>query len=255
MLKVDINCDMGESFGLYKMGNDEEMMQYISSANIACGYHAGDPHVIRQTIELCKKYNVGVGAHPGFPDLVGFGRRYLNFTSSEISDYIIYQIGALREFATMYDMPVQHCKLHGALFMMAMEDRKIATAFLKTIYKINPNMIVFALNNSEVAVVGEKMGIPIAYEAYSDREHTKSGSIVLTRTGPSISDYNQMAERVVKMVQERKVTTYDGKEANLKVQTVCIHGDTEGAPKLAKVITEALTRQEIQVTSIKNIVG
>ncbi|WP_017727711.1 LamB/YcsF family protein [Halalkalibacterium ligniniphilum] len=255
MLKVDLNCDMGESFGLYQMGNDEGMMQYITSANIACGFHAGDPHVIKRTIELCKSYDVGVGVHPGFPDLVGFGRRHMNVTPSEIQDYVIYQMGAIREFASMYNLPVQHCKLHGALFMMAMEDKKIAKAFLEVISKINPKMIVFALNQSEVAIVGKEMGIPIAYEGYADREHTDTGSIVLTRTGPSLTDVNKMAERVVRMVKERKVITYDGKEAEINVQTVCIHGDTEGAPLLAKAITEALMRNEIEVTSIKNLIN
>ena len=160
MYKVDINCDMGESFGLYEQGNDEEMMKYISSANIACGFHAGDPHVMRKTVELAKKYNVGIGVHPGFPDLLGFGRRAMACTPSEIKDYIIYQMGALREFANIFDVKLQHCKPHGALYMRAMEDKQVARAILEAIHAVSKDMIVFALNNSEFMEEAIKMGIP-----------------------------------------------------------------------------------------------
>ncbi|WCK53419.1 LamB/YcsF family protein [Aneurinibacillus sp. Ricciae_BoGa-3] len=255
MLKVDLNCDMGESFGLYQLGSDEEMMQYITSANIACGYHAGDPHVMRETVELAKKYGVGIGAHPGFPDLMGFGRRYMSSTVSEIKDYVMYQMGALREFASSLDMKIQHCKPHGALYMMAMEDEKIAKAILESIAVIDSNTIVYAMNNSAVVEVGQKMGIPVAKEVYSDREHTSTASIVLTRKGYSIEDYAQMADRVVRMVKEGRVVAHTGEDVSLKAETVCIHGDTPGAPQLAKAIVDALKANDIQITSIKDILG
>lgn len=253
MLKVDLNCDMGESFGLYQIGNDEEMMQYISSANIACGYHGGDPHVMRKTVALAKEHNVGIGAHPSFPDLMGFGRRNLNATPSEIGDYVIYQLGALREFSRMYDMNIQHCKPHGALYMVAMEDKKIATAILEAIAKVDQNMIVYAINNSEVIEVGKQLGIPVAKEVYSDREHTSTGSIVLTRTGSSVTDPKQMAERVVRMVKEGKVITNTGEETSLTAETICIHGDTPGAVSLAKAITDAFRNNDIEIASIKDV--
>ena len=255
MIQVDLNCDMGESFGIYQLGLDEEMMQYITSANIACGYHAGDPRVMRKTIELAKTWQVGVGAHPAFPDLQGFGRRHMNCTPSEVKDYILYQMGALREFATCYGLPVQHCKPHGALYMAIMEDEHLARAFLEAVAAINENTVVFALNNSAVAALGKEMGIPVALEVYADREHTANGSIIMTRTGPNIRDYDEMAMRVVRMVKEGTVVTPEGETASITAHTVCIHGDTPGATQLAKAIVEALRQHEIRVAPIHKILG
>jgi 5-oxoprolinase (ATP-hydrolysing) subunit A len=255
MLKVDLNCDMGESYGLYQLGNDEEMMKYITSANIACGFHGGDPHIMRKTVELAKKYEVGIGAHPGFPDLLGFGRRHMSATVSEIKDYVTYQIGALREFASAIGMKLQHCKPHGALYMLAMEDEKVARIILEAIAKVDSNTIVFAMNHSAVVEVGKKMGIRIAKEVYSDREHTSTGSIVLTRKGPAIQDYRKMADRVVRMVKEGKVVTHTGEEISIKAETVCIHGDTPGAPLLAKAIVEALNAENIEISPIHDVLS
>ncbi|KHE71545.1 LamB/YcsF family protein [Halobacillus sp. BBL2006] len=252
-MKVDLNCDMGESFGLYQLGNDEGMMPYITSANIACGYHAGDPTIMRKTIELAKEHNVQIGAHPAFPDLMGFGRRHMNCTASEIKDYVLYQLGALREFARANGVPIAHCKPHGALYMMAMEDEKIAKAILEGIAKTDDNMIVFAMNNSAVVEVGEKMGVRVAKETYSDREHTETGSIIMTRKGSEIGDYDAMADRVVRMVKEGKVTAHTGNDADVMAETVCIHGDTPGAVKLAKTIHEKLNHNGVEVTPIQNI--
>lgn len=255
MYKVDLNCDMGESFGLFQLGQDEEMMPYISSANIACGFHGGDPHVMRQTVALAKEHGVEIGAHPGFPDLLGFGRRAMDCTAGEVKDYITYQVGALREFARSADVPVSHCKPHGALFMRAMEDRGLARAILEAVHSINPDMLVFTLNNSEMMNEASKMGIRTAAEAYADREHTESGSIKMTRKGAAIADYNELAQRVVRMVKDGKVTTYDGKSADIKAQTVCIHGDTPGAPILAKTIVEALTQNGIEIVAAGKVIS
>lgn len=255
MRKVDLNCDMGEGFGLYQLGQDEEMMQYITSANIACGYHGGDPHVMRRTVEIAKKYGVAVGAHPGFPDLMGFGRRYMKCTPAEVKDYVTYQVGALREFVSAAGLSLQHIKPHGALFMMAMEDENLARAILEGIAETNENTIVFALNNSAVALVGEQMGLPIAREVYSDREHTVSGSIVLTRKGSQIQDYDAMAQRVVRMVKNGIVTTHDGQETSIQADTICIHGDTPGAPLLAKAIVQALRAENIEIAPIRDVLG
>jgi 5-oxoprolinase (ATP-hydrolysing) subunit A len=255
MLKVDLNCDMGESYGLYQLGNDEEMMQYITSANIACGFHGGDPHIMRKTVELAKKYEVGIGAHPGFPDLLGFGRRHMSATASEIKDYVTYQMGALREFASAIGMKLQHCKPHGALYMLAMEDEKVARIILEAIAEVDSNTIVFAMNHSAVVEVGKKMGIHVAKEVYSDREHTSTGSIVLTRKGPAIQDYRKMADRVVRMVKEGKVISHTGEEISIKAETVCIHGDTPGAPLLAKAIVEALKAENIEISPIHDVLN
>ncbi|WP_047151280.1 LamB/YcsF family protein [Aneurinibacillus tyrosinisolvens] len=255
MPKVDLNCDMGESFGLYKLGNDEEMMQYITSANIACGYHGGDPHVMRKTIELAKEYGVAIGAHPGFPDLLGFGRRHMSSTTSEIKDYVTYQMGALREFASAFGMKLQHCKPHGALYMLAMEDEKVARVILEAIAETGSDTIVYAMNHSAVVEAGEKMGIRVAKEVYSDREHTATGSIVLTRKGSTIQDYHKVAERVVRMVKEGKVMANTGEDVSLKAETVCIHGDTPGAPLLAKAIVKALTAENIEIAPIHDVLN
>ncbi|KMY55793.1 LamB/YcsF family protein [Bacillus sp. FJAT-27231] len=254
MHKVDLNCDMGESFGLYELGNDEEMMQYITSANIACGFHGGDPHVMRKTVELAKKYDVGIGAHPSFPDLLGFGRRYMTCTPAEVKDYVTYQLGALREFCRAANVKMQHCKPHGALFMKAMEDKQLARSILEAIHETDQDMIVFALNQSEVYEEAVKMGVPVAKEAYSDREHTESGSIVLTRRGSEINDYEALANRVVRMVKEERVVTYDGKDVSIQAETICIHGDTPGAPALAKAITAALKAGGVEIVPIKRII-
>jgi 5-oxoprolinase (ATP-hydrolysing) subunit A len=254
MYKVDLNCDMGESFGLYELGNDEEMMKYITSANIACGFHGGDPHVMRKTVGLAKKYSVSIGAHPGFPDLLGFGRRFMTCTPLEIKDYLLYQIGALREFCSAEKVKIQHCKPHGALFMKASEDKMLARAILETLHRMDPNMIIFALNQSEVIEEAIKMGVPVAKEVYADREHTENGSIVLTRKGSQIDNYDEMANRVVRMVKEQKVKTFDQKDVSIKAETICIHGDTPGASILAKKIVAALTKSGVEIISINQII-
>lgn len=255
MYKIDLNCDMGESFGSYVQGNDEEMMKYITSANIACGYHAGDPHVMRQTVELAKKYDVAIGAHPGYPDLMGFGRREINCTSEEIQDYILYQMGALREFARAYDMRINHCKPHGALYMRAMEDENVARAILEALHKIDSEMIVFAVNNSAMLHEAIRMGVPVAKEGYSDREHREDGNLILTRKSTTITDYEAMANRVVRMVKDKKVITFDEKDADIDVQTICIHGDTSGAPELAQAIVKALKKADVEIVNTKSILA
>ena len=251
-MKVDLNCDMGESFGLYQLGNDEEMMALISSANIACGFHAGDPHVMRRTVELAKAHGVSIGSHPGFPDMLGFGRRYMTCTPEEIRDYVIYQTGALREFARAYKLDLAHCKPHGALYMMAMEDEKIARAILEGLAQISDSLIVYALNQSAVVEVGKQMGIPVACEVFADREHTVNGSIVMTRSGSAISDYQALAERAVRMVREGKVRTPDGEDAVVRADTICIHGDTPGAVELTKAIHAAFREAGITIGSVRD---
>lgn len=255
MRTVDLNCDMGESFGLYQLGNDEEMMKYISSVNIACGYHAGDPHVMRRTVGLAKEYGVAIGAHPGFPDLLGFGRRHLSATPSEIKDYVTYQIGALREFATAFGIKLQHCKPHGSLYMLAMEDEKVATAILESIAEVDSDMMVYAMNHSAVIEVAKRMGIRVAKEVYSDREHTNTGSIVLTRKGPIIQDYKMMANRVVRMVKEGKVIADTGEDVSIQSETICIHGDTPNATHLAKAMVDALKYENINIASFSSVLN
>lgn len=255
MYKVDLNCDMGESFGLYELGNDEEMMQYITSANIACGFHGGDPQVMRKSVKLAKEHDVKIGAHPGFPDLIGFGRRRMDATLSEVKDYVTYQMGALREFAKAYGVNLQHCKPHGALYMMGQENEDIATIILEAIADVDPDIIVFAMNHSAFVEAEKKVGIRVAREVYSDREHTKTGSIVLTRTGDVIEDYGEKADRVVRMVKEGKVLAHTGEDVSLKAETICIHADTPGATTLAKSIVQAFKKEDIEITPINKVIN
>ncbi|MCD2137364.1 LamB/YcsF family protein [Salinicoccus halitifaciens] len=253
-MKIDLNCDMGESFGLHVQGNDEEMMKYITSANIACGFHSGDPHVMRETVALAKKYGVGIGAHPGLPDLVGFGRRRMDCTASEMKDFVTYQMGALREFSRANGVSIQHCKPHGAMYMQAMEDHEVARAILEAIEEIDKNTIVFAVNNSAMLDEAVKMGIPVAKEGYADREHTADGSLVLTRKSRNLDDFDKMAERVVRLVKEKKVITHDGEDASLEVETICIHGDNPDAPKLAKSVVSALENAGVEIVPVKQLI-
>lgn len=255
MQKIDLNCDMGESFGLYQMGNDEEMMKYISSANIACGYHAGDPEVMRKTVELAKKHNVAIGAHPGLPDLMGFGRRKMDVTISEVKNYITYQMGALREFAKAFQVNLQHCKPHGALYMMAMEDEDIAKAVLEAIAEVDTNIIVSAMNNSAIVEAGEKVGIRVAKEVYADREHTTTGSIIMTRASSNIEDYQAMTDRVLRMVKEGQVIADTGEDVSLTAETVCIHADTPGALQLAQSIRKVFESENIEMVPMKEVLS
>jgi len=255
-MKVDLISDLGEGFGNYQFGNDEEMMKYITSANIACGFHAGDPHVMRKTVELAKKYGVEIGAHPGFPDLIGFGRRFMHCTETEIKDYITYQMGALREFATISGLRIQHVDLHGALGMMVMgEDEKVARAALEAISALDKDIIVTGLPHPNAfRYMAEKMGIRHVSLFCADREVTNTGNIVFTRKGSEIEDYDAMAERALRVVKEGKVITETGEDIDLKVESILIHGDGPGAPKLAKAVLETLTKNGVEVTPLKNIV-
>lgn len=254
MSKVDLNCDMGESYSLYQLGHDEEMMKHITSANIACGYHAGDPHVMRKTVELAKKYEVVLGAHPSFPDLVGFGRRHMNCTPREVKDYILYQMGALREFARAYHVRLDHVKPHGALYMMAMEDEKLAEALVEAIAETDGETILFALNRSAVVEQAKKKGIPVAREVFADREHTPTGSIILTRKGSEIKDTVGLARRVVRIVKEEKVKAHNGEIVSIQADTVCIHGDTPGAPHLAQEVVRQLKEEQIDIVPVRKVI-
>ena len=253
-MKIDLNCDLGESFGNFKMGNDIEMMKYITSANIACGFHAGDANVMAETVKLAKEAGVAIGAHPGFPDLEGFGRRNMTCSNSEIKNYIRYQVGALREFCSFAGVELQHVKPHGNLYVMAMEDDEMARAILEVIATLGKNVITFALNDSAVSHMAAQMGVPVAIEGYGDREHTRDGHIVQIRKGSEEDLTETLTSRAIRLVNEHKVITNLGEDIELNVQTLCVHGDTFGAAKLMKNIREGLEREGVEITAIKNII-
>ena len=253
---VDLNCDMGESFGNYKIGQDDEVIKYITSSNIACGFHAGDPNVMRYTVKLAKKNNVAIGAHPGFPDLQGFGRRNMDITPKEVKNIITYQIGALHAIAKTEGMILQHVKPHGALYNMIANDKKLGQAVVEAILEIDKNLILVGLANSEIIDIALKLGLKVAREGFADRAYNSDGTLVRRSiTGSVIADPDIIANRVIKMINQHKVETIDGKIIDLQVDTICLHGDNKNALNIIKVIRKILTKEKIKITPLKYFIS
>jgi len=250
-MKIDLNSDIGESYGHFIVGLDEEIMKYISSANIACGFHAGDPITMQKNVQLAKKNGVAIGAHPGFYDLRGFGRREIKYTTKEIYVDLIYQIGALKAFAEIEGLQLQHVKPHGALYNMANKNRAIAKAVVDAVYDIDPHLWIFGLGNSVLQEEAEKKGLPIAIEFFADRNYLDDGSLVpRTEKNAVISDVNIVIKRVIQLVKEGTVTTVTGKDIPIRADTVCIHGDGKTAIELVKALNKKITENRIELKSI-----
>jgi 5-oxoprolinase (ATP-hydrolysing) subunit A len=249
-VQIDISCDMGESFGPWKMGFDEEMMQYISSANVAGGFHAGDPTTMRKTVALAKDHGVAVGVHPGYRDLVGFGRREMDVPPDEIHDEIVYQLGALREFARYYDMEVQHVKPHGALYMVAAREEEISRAIIEAIQRVDPSLLLFCMQASVTYELAQKMDQPVVAEFYADRAYNDEGQIVFTRSVAEELDPEEVGDRVVRAVTEGKVRTEGGNDIGVGSDSVCVHGDTPGAVRLAEAIARKLGENDLEIRSL-----
>jgi 5-oxoprolinase (ATP-hydrolysing) subunit A len=247
---IDLNCDMGESFGPWKMGFDEEMMRFISSANVAGGFHAGDPHVMRRTVELAKEHGVAVGIHSGYRDLVGFGRREIEMSPDEVHDELIYQLGALREFARYYDMEVQHVKPHGALYMVAARDEELSRAIIEAIQRVDPGLYLFCMRASVTYELARKMDQPVAAEFYADREYNDEGQIVFTRSVAEELDPEEVGDRVVRAVTEGRVRAESGRDIEVASDSVCVHGDTPGAVRLAETIARKLAENDIGIQAL-----
>ena len=248
---VDINCDMGESFGSYKMGRDEEILDYITSANIACGFHAGDPATMRKTVKMALKKNVGLGVHPGLQDLHGFGRRDINITPQEAYDLVVYQIGALNAFVTSEGGKLQHVKPHGALFNMASKSAPLSEAIAEAVYNVDPELILFGLSGSELVKAGRKIGLRSANEVFSDRTYQEDGSLTSRRENNAlITDHSAAVNQVIRMVKEGKVHSVQGTDVSIEANTICIHGDGESALEFAQYIPKALNEAGIQVAKI-----
>jgi UPF0271 protein len=253
MKTVDLNCDLGESFGPWEMGNDAAMIELATSVNVACGFHAGDADIMRRTVELAKARGVSVGAHPGYRDLHGFGRRPVpGLTSSEIENLIAYQIGALQAIATAAGHKVTHVKVHGALSNVACEDDMTAKALASAIKAVDPNLIFVVLANSKLVKAGEYANLPMVHEVFADRAYEDSGSLVSRRKpGAVLHDARQIADRVLRMVQDGAVVSVTGKVIKMRTDTVCIHGDTPGAVEIAKGVRQALKNGGIEVAPFK----
>lgn len=256
MSKVDLNCDLGESFGNYKLGLDEEVLPFISSANVACGFHASDPLVMSKTVALAKAAGVRVGAHPGYPDLVGFGRRNLNASPAEVKAMVQYQVGALMAFCNAQGVELQHVKPHGAMYNMAAKDIKLAMAICEGIYEVNPKLILLGLAGSQLIKAAEAIGLPYANEVFADRAYEEDGSLVArTKPGAMITDEDEAIQRVINMVKNKTVTAITGKEVPLVADSICLHGDGPKAVIFAQKISAALKNEGIEIASLAEVVS
>ena len=251
MPKIDLNCDLGESFGAYTIGMDEAVIPYITSANIACGYHAGDPLVMEKTVALCKRYGVSVGAHPGLPDLIGFGRRRMDVTPGEAKAYVQYQLGALKAFCDGAGIPLRHVKAHGALYNMAAKDPGLAHAICAAIQAVDPNLILLALSGSEMIRAAVEMKLSSASEVFADRAYQRDGSLLPRRQiGAMIEDEETAVVRVVRMASEGRVTAVDGTEIPIQAQSVCVHGDGPQALAFVQKIRRRMASSGIEVRAL-----
>ena len=246
MMTIDLNCDMGESFGVYKLGYDEEAMPYVTSINVACGFHASDPINMLKTVRLAKKYDVAVGAHPSFPDLVGFGRRVMAASIEEIKADVMYQIGALWAFCKAEGVKLQHVKPHGALYNVAEKDVTTAAAIAEAIKAVDPDLYMVCLGNSAMVEAAKKVGVKYVEEAFADRAYTSQGTLVPRKqAGAVIHDVNAVADRVLSMVKNKTVIAIDGTVVPISAQTICVHGDTPGAVEMIKAIRAKLEQENI----------
>lgn len=248
MIKVDFNSDLGESFGNYKIGLDSEILQQVTSANVACGFHAGDASIMAQTVQLALDKGVAIGAHPGFPDLQGFGRRKIEMNTSDITDIVAYQVGALSAFTP--DHKLHHVKAHGALYNMAAKDRLIADAVITGIKLVDPQTIVYGLANSELIKAAQNANMKFAQEVFADRNYQSDGSLV-PRSQPNavISNPAEAAQRALEMVENKSVVSVTGEVVPLAVDSICVHGDNHSAVDLAIEIKKLLLDNQVTVTN------
>jgi UPF0271 protein len=253
-LQIDINCDLGESYGAFKIGNDEKIMPHITSANIACGFHAGDPIIMAQTVNLAKKHGVAVGAHPGYPDLLGFGRREMHLTIEEIKNYTIYQVSALQGFAKIVGLNLQHVKPHGALYNTAVKDEETSRGIIEAVKALDKSLIIFAPPKSVLAKIATDAGLRVAHEFFADRAYNADGSLVSRKQPNSIiTEPSVVLERTIKVLREGKVSALNGETVTLgKVHTICVHGDTPTAIKLTETLKKELVKSGIEVLPVGN---
>ena len=251
-MQIDINCDMGESFGAYEIGADDDVLPHVTSANIACGFHGGDPSVMRTTVTNALKNGVSVGAHPGLPDLVGFGRRAMQVSAQEVYDLVIYQVGALSGFVRAARAELRHVKPHGALYNMAVAQPPLADAIARAVHDVDAGLVLFGLAGSIMLKAAERAGIAYASEAFADRNYLHDGSLVpRSRPDALVSDPDEGVRRVLRMVREGVVADVDGEDIPIRADTVCIHGDGPNAAPLARALRAGLTAAGVTVKAPK----
>lgn len=253
---IDVNCDMSEGFGAWMFGDDvdRQMMPLVSSINVAAGFHAGDPNTMARTVALAKEHAVGVGVHPGFRDLVGFGRRHINATAAELVNDVIYQVGALREFVRLQGMELQHFKLHGALYMHAAGDEEFATALIEALQIVDPDLPVLVMGGSVIDAVARKHGQPVIREFYADRRYGDNGQIVFTRNVGALEP-DRVAATVLQACEEGTVDTVEGSTVEVEFESICIHSDTRGAYELMRRTRDGLDAAGIEVRSFSTAMG
>jgi UPF0271 protein len=253
---VDLNCDMGEGFGQWKLSDapDEDIMALISSANVATGFHAGDPNSMNRVVRLAQKYGVGLGAHPGYNDLQGFGRRTINASSEELVNDVLYQVGALREFGRRHGIALQHIKPHGALYMEAAVNEDLSRHLVETIAGTSSDLILFCMGVSKTYEIAKQHGMPVVREFYADREYDASGSIVFRRQ-VSRPNIGQIAAKCVKACREGTVTTVEGDEIAIAFESICFHSDTPGALDIGKAIRTALIDAGVTIAPAANVLA
>jgi UPF0271 protein len=250
-MRIDLNADVGESFGAYKLGHDALLMLAVTSANVACGFHAGDPGVMRDTVAMAREQGVAVGAHPGFPDLAGFGRREIHATPREIEDLVVYQIGALAAVAAAQGVRLQHVKAHGALYNMAAREAALADAIARATASVDRSLVLFGLAGSRLIEAGQRAGLRTAREAFADRSYRSDGALVPRgQPGAVVETPDEVVSRVVSMVSRQTVTAIDGSQVRVEADTICVHGDTPGAANLAKRMRHALAEAGVEVVSV-----
>jgi len=248
MKMIDLNCDMGEAFGNYAMPNDDQLMDYISSANIACGFHAGDPGVMQQTVALAVKKGVAIGAHPGLPDLQGFGRREMKITASEAYQLTLYQIGALSAFVKAAGGKLNHVKAHGALYNMAAKDATLAKAIVQAVYDFDPDLMLYALAGSKMITEAKEKGIVTASEVFADRTYQDDGTLTPRSNHNAIVTSEENAiNQVLNFALKQEVNSVTGNRIEVVAETVCLHGDGAHAVAFAKLIAERLKKEGISI--------
>ncbi|HEX8288118.1 MAG TPA: 5-oxoprolinase subunit PxpA [Pyrinomonadaceae bacterium] len=254
MYSIDLNCDMGESFGAWLMGSDGELMNYVSSINVACGFHAGDASVIRKTVEKGIEKNVAIGAHPSFPDLQGFGRREIKLSEQEIFDVVLYQIAALKGICEALGTTLHHVKPHGALYNQAAKDGTVAAAIARAVKAIDENLVFYGLSGSFLISEAEKLGLKTASEVFADRTYKADGNLT-PRNQPNalISETGKAAEQVLQMIEQQSVTATSGEKIPIVAETVCIHGDGEHALEFAREIRRKLIDNNVSIQTIRQV--
>ncbi|TNB48856.1 5-oxoprolinase subunit PxpA [Martelella lutilitoris] len=253
---VDINCDMGESYGRWQIGDtdDAQLMAFITSANIATGFHASDPNLMDQTVRLAVEHGIGVGAHPGYNDLQGFGRRKIDGTAKELVNDIIYQVGALREFTRRHGGMLQHVKPHGALYMEMAVNAELSHLFVDYMRTAAPNVSIFCMSGSVTEAIAVEAGLPVVREFFADREYGEDGQIVFTRS-VGLLDPETLAARAVRACTQGKVKAVTGRDVDIPFESICFHSDTPGALAIAKALREALIAAGIRISPVSEIIN